>query len=315
VRVFVTGADGFAGRWLVRALLAAGEDLTCAVRPGSAGKALFSEHETRAISWVPMELSDTDSVRKAVPERCDAVMHLGALSSGADSLADPGAAWSVNAAGTARLLDELGRRKTAGYQDPVVLVVSTGEVYGVASRPAAEADPPRPVSPYAASKAGAELAAFETWRRTGLRVIVARAFAHTGPGQDERFVAAAFARRLKVAFRARAPVVKVGNLEPVRDISDVRDVIAAYLALLGRGVPGEAYNVCSGTGISLRTLFDRLAEIVGVAAIPEPDPELVRPSDLPYLVGDNSKLRAATGWMPAIPLDTTLRELVNAQAD
>jgi GDP-4-dehydro-6-deoxy-D-mannose reductase len=237
------------------------------------------------------------------------------VASGGDALRDPGVAWSVNAAGTARLLGELGRRRQAGELDSLVLVVSTAEVYGAGSRPRVEADPVAPRSPYAASKAGAELAAQETRARTGLRVVITRAFPHTGPGQDERFVAPAFARRLRGARLAGARVVKVGNLEPVRDFLDVRDVAAAYVALTQRGEPGEVYNVASGSGVSLRQLFDRLAAIVGVDAIAEPDPEFMRPADIPYLVGDGAKLRAATGWAPRFPLEQTLQDLVHAQAD
>jgi GDP-4-dehydro-6-deoxy-D-mannose reductase len=145
--------------------------------------------------------------------------------------------------------------------------------------------------------------------------MIARSFPHTGPGQDERFVAPAFARRLRGARLAGARVVKVGNLEPVRDFLDVRDVAAAYLALLEHAVPGEAYNVASGRGVTLQELFERLADIVGVNAIAEPDPEFVRPADIPCLLGDSGKLRAATGWTPGIPFDQTLRDLVHAQTD
>jgi len=172
-----------------------------------------------------------------------------------------------------------------------------------------------PCSPYAASKAGAELAALEAWRRSGLRVIVARAFAHTGPGQDGRFVVPAFAQRLKLAKRAAAPVVKVGNLEPVREFLHVQDVVDAYARLLVKGQPGEIYNIASGRGISLEELLDKLAALVGVRPIPEADADLMRVGDLPYLVGDASKLRAATGWAPRRSLDQTLQDVLDAQAD
>ncbi len=164
--------------------------------------------------WIPLELGDVRSVRQAAERPCDAVIHLAAVASGSDALKDPGVAWAVNAAGTARLLGEFGRRRKAEEADPLVLVVSTAEVYGAGpARPLTESDPVAPRSPYAASKAGAELAAIETRLRTGLRVVIARAFPHTGPGQDERFVAPAFARRLRGARLARARVVKVGNLD------------------------------------------------------------------------------------------------------
>jgi GDP-4-dehydro-6-deoxy-D-mannose reductase len=314
--VLVTGADGFVGRWLIRALLGAGHEVIGAVQPGPPTEDGLSDVERAAVRWLPLELGDGRAVRNVAEHRCDAVVHLAAVASGGDALRDPGFAWAVNAAGTARLLGEYGRQRRAGDADPLVLLASTAEVYGRgAAAPRTERDPTNPCSPYAASKLGAELAARETRERTGLRVVVARAFPHTGPGQDERFVVPAFARRLRGARLAGAKVVKVGNLDPVRDLLDVRDVVAAYLALLARGTPGEVYNVAGGAGHSLESLFLRLAAILGVDAIAEPDPELVRPADIPYLVGDASKLRAATGWAPAIPLERTLHDVVDAQAD
>jgi len=314
--VLVTGADGFVGRWVLRALVAAGHQVVGAVQPGPPHDDGLSEAERAAVLWVPLELGDLRSVQQVAARPFDAVIHLAAVASGGDALRDPGVAWAVNAAGTARLLGELGRRCRAEEADPLVLVVSSAEVYGAGNgRPSVETDPVAPRSPYAASKAGAELAALETRARTGLRVVIARAFPHTGPGQDERFVAPSFARRLRGARLARARVVKVGNLEPVRDFLDVRDVAAAYTALLAKGRPGETYNVASGKGLSLQELFDQLAAIVGVAAIPEPDPEFMRPADIPVLVGDSAKLRSATAWAPQIPFDRTLRDLVDAQAD
>src|SRR5439155_1528529 len=191
------------------------------------------------------------------------------------------------------------------------------EVYGASheSRPRRETDAVAPCSPYAASKAGGELAGLEAWRRTGLRVIVTRAFAHTGPGQDTRFVVPAFAERLRFAKRVQAPVVKVGNLEPVREFLHVRDVVDAYARLLVKGQPGETYNVASGQAVSLEELFFRLTDLIGARPIPEADPELVRGGDIFHLVGDAAKLRAATGWVPRYTLDDTLRDVLDAQAD
>ena len=176
------------------------------------------------------------------------------------------------------------------------------------------ADPLLPLSPYAASKVGAEVAALEAWRRTGLRVIIARPFPHTGPGQSRHYAVPAFAERLSAARSSGAVTVPTGNLEPVRDLLDVRDVVEAYRLLLARGVPGEAYNVARGSGVSMAEVFRLLAGIIGSGAAPRPDPSLVRNVDIPYLVGDSTKLRRATAWAPAIGLEQTLRELVNAQA-
>jgi len=315
-RVLVTGADGFVGRWVLRALLADGWDVHGAVQPGSPHADGLTDAERDAVRWSPLELGDVHSVRHLASMTFDAVIHLAAVASGGDSLRDPGHAWAVNAGGTARLLGELGRVRTIGDGDPLVVVVSTAEVYGRhACGAIRETAAPEPCSPYAASKLGAELAARETHERTGLRAVVVRPFPHTGPGQDERFVVPALARRLRGARFAAASVVKVGNLEPVRDFLDVRDVAAAYLAVLRSGVPGETYNVASGRGRALAEVFEALAAIIGVRVIPEPDAELMRPADIPELVGDASKLRSATGWAPSISFDQTLRDLVDAQAD
>jgi len=273
--------------------------------------------ERDAVRWLPLEITDDVSVRQCVDLPYDAVVHLAAVASGADALRDPGAAWTVNAAGTARLAHVLAEARRTERADPVVLVVSTGEVYGRGEghAPRRETDPPAPCSPYAASKLGGEEAALEAWRRAGLRVVVVRAFAHTGPGQDPRFVVPAFAQRLRFAKRIGAPVVKVGNLEPVRDLLHVQDVVDAYVRLLSKGKAGEAYNVASGQGMSLEDLLFKMADLLGIRAIPEADPDLMRPADIPHLVGDAAKLRAATGWSPRRSLDETLRDVLDAQAD
>ncbi len=246
MKVLVTGADGFVGRCLVRRLLADGREVYGAVRPGQSpapvpAAADLTAAERDAVRWLPLELTDADSVRTCVDLPYDAVVHLAAVSSGSDATRDPGFAWNVN--------------------------------------------------------------------------VLARAFAHTGPGQDTRFVVPAFAERLRFAKRVGAPVVKVGNLEPVREFLHVRDVVDAYARLLVKGQPGETYNVASGEGISLEDLYYRLADLIGVRPIPEADPELVRAGDILHLVGDAAKLRAATGWTSRYTLDATLRDVLDAQAD
>jgi len=317
VKVLVTGADGFVGRWMIRRLLTDGHEVFGALRPTRASHDDgLTAAEREAVRWLPLELTDAESVRMGVDLPYDAVIHLAAVASGPEAARDPGYAWTANAAGTARIAYVLAEARRMGRADPLLLVVSTAEVYGRGEgrRPRVETDPLLPCSPYAASKVGAETAALEAWRRSGLRVVVARAFAHTGPGQDTRFVVPAFAQRLRYARQIGAPVVKVGNLDPVREFLDVRDVVDAYARLLLKGVPGEAYNVAGGQGIGLRDLFDRLARLLDARVIPEVDPELMRPADIPDLIGDGTKLRRATGWAPAHTFDDTLRDTVDAQA-
>lgn len=317
MKVLVTGADGFVGRHLVRHLLQAGDEVAAGCRPG--GPAVdWGAGAPRAagVAVRPLEVTDDASIRDALAWGPDAVVHLAAVASGRQARRDPGGAWEINAAGTARLTSAAEALREAGRFDPLILLVSTGEVYGAGPAAArVETDPLRPVSPYAASKVGAEVAAFEAARRTGLRVVVARPFPHTGAGQSPDYVVPAFAERLRAARVSGAATVPTGNLDPVRDLLDVRDVVRAYRLLLEHGAPGEAYNVARGDGLSLAEVFARLAALIGTPAVPAADPSLVRNADIPHLVGDSTKLRRATGWAPTISLDRTLQELVDAQAD
>ena len=313
MKILVTGADGFVGARLVRRLVEEGHQVAGSVRPAATAARPLPE----GVIAVPLELSDQASVRRATEPRYDAVLHLAAIASGADARRDPGEAWSVNAAGTARLAECLaaGRDGQGQAADPLLLVASTAEVYGHGDgeRLRTETDPPAPCSPYAASKWGAEIAALEVHRRTGLRVVVTRAFPHTGAGQDERFVVPAFVQRIRLACRLGAPAVEVGNLDPVRDFVHVDDVVDAYVRLLSGGRPGEVYNIASGRGVAIRDLFHRLAALLDARVVPETDTRLVRRSDIRHLVGDATKLREATGWTPRRSLDEMLREVTSAE--
>src|SRR5918994_30564 len=308
MNVLVTGADGFVGRHLVARLLEEGHEVTAACRPTAEFPAWPDADWRKAVELVPFELTDPASIRTAVSQAHDAVIHLAAVASVREAREDPGRAWVVNAAGTARLLDAVLATHNGKDSGPRVLVVSSAEVYGSGPpSPRLETDPARPQSPYAASKVGAEVAALEVWRRVHMPVIVARPFTHTGPGQAPGYVVPAFVERL-LAVRAGADrKVPTGNLEPVRDLLDVRDVVAAYLALLTAGVPGEIYNIARGEGISLRDVFQRVAALIGVAAEPCSDAALARANDIQYLVGDAAKIRRATGWVPTLTLEQTLR--------
>jgi GDP-4-dehydro-6-deoxy-D-mannose reductase len=316
VRALLTGADGFVGGWLARRMLERGHSVVGTHRRGTGPSPVLSSGEAARIEWRELELGSGESIEQASRGRWDAVVHLAALSSGSEARENPGLAWEVNAAGTARLAEVFGLRTATRQGDPNFLLVSTGEVYGAGrGAPRKESDPALPCSPYAGSKLGAEVAALEVSRRTGLRVIIARPFPHTGPGQDIRFVVPALASRIVAAKRIGAPVIKSGNLGNVRDFLDVRDVADAYLALLEKGTAGETYNIASGEGYALTDVVKRLERLTEWKVRPELEPRLARRSDIQHLVGDASKLRADTGWRPQLSFDRTLQDLLNAQAD
>jgi GDP-4-dehydro-6-deoxy-D-mannose reductase len=310
MRVLVTGADGFVGQHLVARLVQQGYQVTAGCRPTGAPQPVFAGGSD-AVRVIPFELTDQEQVRASVVPDVEAVVHLAAVASVREAREDPARAWMVNAAGTARLIEAM----LATGINPVVLIVSTSEVYGNGpARARLETDSPAPQSPYAASKLGQEIAALEAWRRSGLRVIIARPFIHTGPGQLPPYVVPSFIQRLLAVRAGAAPSrVPTGNLEIVRDLLDVRDVVEAYLLLLTRGEPGETYNVARGQGLTLHDIFQHVAQQVGVNAEPVPDSSLVRPADIPHLVGNASKLRTTTGWSPRFSLQQTLQDMIHAQ--
>jgi GDP-4-dehydro-6-deoxy-D-mannose reductase len=241
--------------------------------------------------------------------RPDAIVHLAAISSVARSNAEPAVTFDVNTMGT---LHMCVAAKTL-VPSARVLLVSSGEVYGPTApgERATEAAPLAPTSPYAASKVAAETIGLQFARSYGLHVVCARPFTHLGAGQAGGFAIQSFARQL-VESRCRGEpraTVSVGNLEPVRDFSHVRDVVAAYRLLLQRGARGEAYNVCSGEGRSIRSVLDELVELCGALVDVRVDRSRLRPADLPNLVGDASKLRAL-GWEPRWTLRDALRDIL-----
>jgi GDP-4-dehydro-6-deoxy-D-mannose reductase len=167
------------------------------------------------------------------------------------------------------------------------------------------------MTPYGASKVAADYLALQAFLGRGLPVIRVRAFNHTGASQSERFMIPGLARRIAAAERDGRKEIPVGSLEPVRDYTDVADVVVAYRLLVERGEPGEVYNVCSGVGRSVAEVADQLLALARHAIELVPDPALLRPVEVPRLVGDNRRLREATGWAPAITFEQTLAAVLD----
>lgn len=316
-RALVTGAAGFVGRYLVRALLREGWQVTGASSSGAPSAP--GDADLAAARWLEGDVRDPAHLAVAVDTAApDLVVHLAGVSFVPDAERDPGAAVDVNVAGAARLLGAVRVRRKAGTLDPVVVVVGSGEQYGrhdAADLPLAETAELRPHTPYAATKVAQEAVALEAWRSDGVRVVATRSFNHSGPGQNGRFLLPATVRRAR-ALRDVAPGAPrrlvMGNQSTVRDFLHVEDVVAAYIAVAERGQAGRAYNVCSGVGRSVGDVARLVLDRLGVAGEIVSDPALVRPADVPALVGDPARLTADTGWAPRRTFDDLLHALIAA---
>ena len=299
-RILVTGADGFVGRHLLRTLRTAFPSavlIACAQAPDLAD----------ADSTLPLDLLSTDSIAECLTQaRADAIVHLAAATVVPQSFADPGLTWRVNVDGTLTL----ARMLMVRAPETRLLFVSSAETYGLTfqrGEPLGEDAPFAPANPYAASKAAADLALGEMALR-GLKVIRMRTANHTGPGQSDALVVPAFARQIaRIEAGRQEPVIKVGALDRWRDFLDVRDVCAAYAAVLNHEVaPGTALNIASGTP---RRIGDVLDALVARSAVPvevRTDEARLRPTDVVKAIVNPGRSKAMLGWEPRIPWDETL---------
>ncbi len=295
MRALVTGGSGFVGRWLRAHLEEMGDEV---LTPGE-----------------ELDVTDPGTVERVLNGACpDAVYHLAGLAHVGRSWEEPVAFFETNAVGTLHVLDAARRSRPI----PRVLVVSSAEVYGAvqpSQLPLVEEAPLRPVSPYALSKAAAEMVGLQAHLGWGVPVIRARPFNHLGPGQSPTFAVPALAGRIVEAQRTGSGVLRAGNLSARRDFTDVRDVVRAYRLLVERGEPGAVYNVCSGRDVSMESVVKDLMAISGSDFGMELDPDLTRPVDVPALRGDASRLEAATGWVPTVPLEESLRAVLESIRD
>lgn len=299
MRVVVTGAGGFVGSHLIECLEAAGHEAIPTRR--------FPTSESADQSGHHLDVTDAPAVASFIRTiEPDAVVHLAAQASVPISWDQPQRTYQVNLIGTLNLLEAC--KGTAVR----VLLVGSGQQYLPPDppRPIVESDPMIATNPYAASKIAAEEAGSLYFRHHGVKVLTARAFNHTGPGQTAEYAVGTFSSQIAAIMRGEAEkVLKVGNLDARRDLLDVRDVVRAYRLLLESGEPGLAYNVCSGEHHSMREVLEMLLVGSGLSGAVEVDENPhARPGDIPVLFGDPSRIRAAVGWERRISLSDSLRD-------
>lgn len=301
----VTGAQGFAGRHLLAELERQTDWQLVGLARGNgtaAGRARL----------LTCDLRDAELVGRVIAHhRPDIVFHLAAQSYVPKSIAAPSETINNNVSAQVNLLEAC----RAASLDPTVLIVSSSEVYGQVGPdevPIDEDQPFRPVNPYAVSKIAQDMLGLQYGLSYGMKIVRVRPFNHFGPGQSDRFVLSTFARQVAEAELLRIePVVLTGNLDARRDFLDVRDVVRAYRMLVEFGEPGEVYNLASGVAYRIGELLDRLIEQARVTIEVRHDPARMRPSDIPVVAGNASKLRSATGWEPLYSLEQSLSDTID----
>jgi len=311
LKYVITGASGFVAGHLIEAIFKDDpEALITALDLSEPDYSFIDPSLRKSIQYSKADLlSMNDLIKILELSGAHFVIHLAAYSSVAYSWQKPIECFNNNFNIFLNLLEAVKK------VNPVIRVLSIGssEQYGIVTAdkiPLKESEPPNPVSPYAVARVAQEYMAAVYVKGFNLDIVSTRSFNHFGPRQDERFVLSSFARQVaEIKKGMRKPVINVGDLEIIRDFTDVRDVSKAYLSLLRKGSPGEIYNVCCGTGKKLEDCLIFLIEIAGIKCKIQKSEELIRPVDNPIIIGDNAKLKKETGWVPETPFETTLHDL------
>jgi GDP-4-dehydro-6-deoxy-D-mannose reductase len=300
MRALVTGADGFVGQHLLQLLLKNGYSV--------AGTFYSHQPQLTGIEWLQCNVREREEVDNLVRRvQPDHIYHLAALSSPTGSFTAERLVYDTNFWGTLNLLEAI--RKFAPQSR--VLYVGSAQCYGKPNElPVTESHELKPQSPYAVSKAAADLLCYQYFCTHRLHIVRARPFNHTGPGQEASFVCSGFAKQVAaIELGLQEPTISVGNLDVARDFSDVRDVVSAYEMLLKSGVPGEAYNIGSGAAIGLISIIDIFLSFSSRKIEIRRDPRRIRAAEPARVYGSVDKLKQTTGWKQCIALEVTLRNL------
>lgn len=315
MRVLVTGADGFVGQHLVADLLERGRQVSAASLTLPPSRTILTSSQMATVDWKAADVRDQDALyRLLAAVQPDQVYHLAGFASGGRARFHAAEAMEVNAGGTVNLCEAiLSVRGDFSDFDPRVLVMGAADAYGNAGRSGERLTEDlslRPMSPYGMSKAAQEIVAHTYRRAHGLDTVVARGFNLVGPGQETAFVVPDFCEQAaRIADGESEPVLKVGNLDAVRDFTDVRDGAEAYRMIVEADSPERAYNVCSGIGRPIRDLLGWILDEAGIDPEIRVEDERLRSGEVARLVGDPSRLRELTGWEPSRKVEESVREV------
>jgi GDP-4-dehydro-6-deoxy-D-mannose reductase len=310
-KALITGITGFVGSHLSELLIDKGLEVYGTDRWRSRTENI--DHIKDRLKLIKTDMRDAHSVEQLIRKvQPDCIFHLAAQSFVPMSWSAPVDTIETNVVGTVNLFEAIRKSETS----PKIQVAGSSEEYGMVYEnelPIRETNPLRPMSPYGVSKVTQDRLSYQYNRSYGLKIVITRAFNHTGPRRGEVFVTSNFCRQVaEIEKGKRKPVMRVGNLEARRDFTDVRDIVRAYWLALQKCDFGEVYNICSGKAITIRELLDMIVKMSTSKGIRiEQDPSRMRPSDVTVLQGDCTKFKEKTGWKPEIPFEKTVEDLLN----
>ena len=309
-KVLITGIAGFAGSHLAELLLSKGFEVHGMRRPRT--KMDHIESIANRLHLTDADLLDSHSLYSTISRiKPDYIFHLAAQSFVPTSWVSPSVTLEVNIVGSANLFEAVRQANI----DPVIQIACSSEEYGMVHDnevPIKETNPLRPLSPYAVSKVAMDYLGYQYHQSYGVRVVRTRGFNHTGPRRGDTFAESNFAKQIALIEKGKQePVVHVGNLDAKRDYTDVRDMVKGYLLAVEKCDPGDVYNICTGSTVKIADVLKLLLSYSKIKVEIKEDPDRMRPSDVPILLGDNSKFVAKTGWKPEIVFEKTMEDLLN----
>jgi GDP-4-dehydro-6-deoxy-D-mannose reductase len=309
-KAFITGIAGFVGSHLAELLLSQGYEVYGLLRARS--KTDHIESIINKLHLDDADLLDTHSLYGTISRiKPDYIFHLAAQSFVPTSWVSPSVTLEVNIVGSANLFEAV---RMAGI-DPVIQIACSSEEYGLVHSdelPIKETNPLRPLSPYAVSKLAMDYLGYQYFQSYKIRIVRTRGFNHTGPRRGDTFAESNFAKQVALIEKGKQePVIHVGNLDASRDYTDVRDMVKAYILSVQKCDAGDVYNICTGSTIKIGDMLNMLLSMTKKKVKVLPDPMRMRPSDVPVLLGDNTKFVAKTGWSAEIPFTKTMEDLLN----
>lgn len=309
-KALITGITGFVGSYMAELLLSEKFEVHGLCRWRSRTENI--EHIRNKIHLIEGDLLDSRSLQALMMDvRPTHIFHLAAQSFVQASWTSPAVTLEINTVGSCNLFEAV----RACQLQPLIQIACSSEEYGLVKPeevPIKETNPLRPLSPYAVSKVAMDYLGYQYFKSYGMKIVRTRGFNHTGPRRGEVFAESSFAKQIvEIEKGIKKPILLVGNLEAKRDYTDVRDMVKGYLLAVEKGEPGEVYNICSGKAIKIEDVLKTLLSLSKARVTVRQDQARMRPSDVPILLGDNSKFVKQTGWQPKIPFGKTMRDLLD----